>query len=163
SAALRFSDLTTLPLVRRIVDGAVIGVIVLSLWVRERPSTEASPACNVAAVVSFLPGQRTTAVERTMLINQTDDSVSGVRDRVSYAAVDGESLWSIARRLYGDGTQYLMLLRENQGTQMPTGAALVDPRTVENGSSLKVPLPAPNLWSSDGQVLYRVQPGDSLW
>jgi DNA-binding SARP family transcriptional activator/LysM repeat protein len=98
-----------------------------------------------------------------MLINQTEDSLSGVRDRISYSVVEGESLWSIARRLYGDGTQYVMLFRENQGTQMPTGAALFDPRTIESGSRLEVPLPAPNLWSSEEQVFYRVQPGDSLW
>lgn len=163
SVALHFSDLTTLPVVRRIVDGAVIGVIVLSLWVRERPSAEASSSSTVAAMVSYVPGKEGTATEGLRLLNQTEAPVGTANDRVSYSVVEGESLWSIARRLYGDGTKYVMLFRENQGSQMPTGSALMDPRTIESGSKLMVPLPAPNLWSSEAQVLYRVQPGDSLW
>ena len=163
SAALHFSDLTTLPVVRRIVDGAVIGVIVLSLWVRERPSTEASAASNVAALVSYLPGEQTIAPAGVTLFNRMGAPLSPATDRVSYSVVEGESLWSIARRLYGDGTQYVMLFRENQGSQMPTGVTFMDPRTIESGSRLMVPLPTPNLWSSEAQVLYRVQPGDSLW
>jgi DNA-binding SARP family transcriptional activator/LysM repeat protein len=117
----------------------------------------------VAALVSYLPGQQTIAAEGVTLLNQIEAPLSPARDRVFYSVVEGESLWSIARRLYGDGTQYVMLFRENHGSQMPTGAAFMDPRTIESGSRLMVPMPTPNLWSSEAHVLYRVQPGDSLW
>ncbi|MPZ49737.1 MAG: LysM peptidoglycan-binding domain-containing protein [Dehalococcoidia bacterium] len=161
SAVLRLSDLVTLPAVRRIVDGALIAVILLALWTRQRSVLEvsAAPAGPIAAL-----SREALLADTTSALSAGPSTVASANgDHASYSVAQGESLWGIAHRLYGDGTQYVVIFRTNEGRVMSTGEALTDPRLIRVGWSLDVPLPAPNLWASEEHLMYRVQPGDSLW
>ncbi|MPZ50272.1 MAG: LysM peptidoglycan-binding domain-containing protein [Dehalococcoidia bacterium] len=157
-AALRFTDVATLPAVRRVVDGAIIGIIVLGFWMRERTGAEAggmSFAQPVVASVSALHGAGPDQGVVQLVGAKQASSVSA-----SYGVREGESLWSIARRLYGDGSQYV-LLQENQLS--PTGESRDGRRQLSAGSVLSLALPTPNLWVEEDVLHYRVQAGDSLW
>lgn len=55
----------------------------------------------------------------------------------------GQSLWSIAQAVYGDGEDWQLLAGANLGRTMDDGLVFVDPNLIYPGWQLTVPSPAP--------------------
>jgi len=166
-AALGLSDIVTLPVVRRIVDGAVAGSLFLSVWLR--PSVAlgegTSSQMAVAAVQSApraVPVFGPTATPHPPAQEAMEEPQPPDR-LVSYTVVEGDNLWDISRRFYGDGTLYTLIFRANEGCVMATGEPFANPRLIRPGWVLDVPLPARSVQVADSRVTYTVQSGDSLW
>ena len=166
-ATLTLSDVVTLPAVRRIVDGAVAGSLLLSVWLRPSAMLAADTSSQMAvAAVASLPQAALVAGMTGAPTPPIKDAVEepASPDRVvSYTVVAGDSLWDIARRFYGDGTLYTLIFETNQGRVTTTGEPFTNPRLIRPGWVLDVPLPAHNVEAGDSHVTYRVQSGDSLW
>ena len=54
-ASLRLSDAVTIPVVRRVVDGAVAGTLVLAVWLRAGPTTEVAASAGSSVVAMAAP------------------------------------------------------------------------------------------------------------
>ncbi|MDI6872308.1 MAG: LysM peptidoglycan-binding domain-containing protein [Bacillota bacterium] len=164
-AALGLSDIVTLPIVCRIVDGAVAGSLLLSVWLRSSVASEAA-ASPVVATVSAVPQ---AAPVPGMTATSHPPATEPVEERsppdrvISYTVVEGDNLWDISRRFYGDGTLYNRIFQENEGRAMTTGEPFTDPRLIRPGWVLDVPLPGYNVWATGSGMMYTVRPGDSLW
>ncbi|GMU40129.1 MAG: hypothetical protein AMXMBFR23_09950 [Chloroflexota bacterium] len=155
-AALRVTNLITVPAVRRIVDGGVAGTLLLGTWL---PVPRAAVASAPVAVVAL---HAPPAAEAQ--VTAPDDRAVTVRAPfVVYTVAPGEDLWGIARRLYGDGSRYVDLFAANQGRVMADGERLTDPRIIRAGWTLNAPLPADSISLDAGTVTYRVARGDHLW
>lgn len=166
--ALSLSDAVTLPIVRRIVDTAVAGSLFLSVWLRPAPAmgTEASLQSSAVAMVGLPQADPTPQLAGPSVCDPAGGEVSSTETDacfLSYTVVEGDNLWDISRRFYGDGTLYVLIFRVNEGRVMTTGEPFTDPRLIRPGWVLDVPLPGYNVWTADGQVMYRVRPDDSLW
>ncbi|MEX2154432.1 MAG: BTAD domain-containing putative transcriptional regulator [Gemmatimonadaceae bacterium] len=155
-AALRVTNLITVPAVRRIVDGGVAGTLLLATWL---PVPRAAIASAPVAIVAL---HAPPAAEAH--VPAPDDRAATVRAPfVVYTVAPGDDLWGIARRLYGDGSRYVDLFAANRGRVMPDGERFDDPRVVRAGWTLNAPLPAANVSVDAGTVTYRVTRGDHLW
>jgi len=60
-------------------------------------------------------------------------------DAARYVVEPGDSLWSIADRLYGDGSDWQALARLNEGRVMDDGTRFVDPSLIRPGWQLLLP------------------------
>ncbi len=155
-AALRVTNLITVPAVRRIVDGGVAGTLLLATWL---PVPRAAIASAPVAIVA-LHGPPAAAAH----VPAPDDRAATVRmPFVVYTVAAGDDLWGIARRLYGDGSRYVDLFAANRGRVMLDGERFDDPRIIRAGWTLNAPLPADSMSVDAGVVTYRVARGDHLW
>ncbi len=155
-AALRVTNLITVPAVRRIVDGGIAGTLLLATWL---PVPRAAIASAPVAIVAL---HAPPAAEAQ--VTAPDARAVTVRvPFVVYTVAPGEDLWGIARRLYGDGARYVDLFRANQGRVMADGERFDDPRVTRPGWTLNAPLPADSISLDAGTVTYRVARGDHLW
>ncbi|MDO8613908.1 MAG: LysM peptidoglycan-binding domain-containing protein, partial [Dehalococcoidia bacterium] len=167
-AALRLSDIVTLPVVRRIMDGALAGTLFLAGLLRGGSESQVTASSEATAVaVAALP--RPNLMHSVAGPDPCEPANQDVGDAlssdcfVSYTVVPGDNLWDISRRFYGDGTQYMVIFRANEGRVMTTGEAFTDPRLIRPRWALAVPLPGYNVWDAGARVMYRVRPDDSLW
>jgi two-component SAPR family response regulator/nucleoid-associated protein YgaU len=163
--ALRFSDLITLPPVRRMVDGALAGVIIVAASLRASPSAaSAEPA--VAAIHSAEPQAYAWADIGQSGTSELSHVYFGVApttaELVPYTVTDGDSLWNIAERFYGDGSLYTRIFEANAGRTMTSGEIFSDPRLIRPGWVLEVPMPGQNVEPGRDNT-YQVREGDSLW
>ncbi|MDI6857198.1 MAG: LysM peptidoglycan-binding domain-containing protein [Dehalococcoidia bacterium] len=165
--ALAVSDLVTLPVVRRTVDGALAGVVFLAVWFRTSAALEAGASSGAVAAVSVAPQAALTQGVAAMApcppAAQATAEPPPPNCVVSYTVVEGDNLWDISRRFYGDGTQYVVIFRANEGRVMTTGEPFTNPRLIRPGWVLDVPLSGYNVWTAGEHVMYRVRPDDSLW
>jgi DNA-binding SARP family transcriptional activator len=165
--ALGLSDLVTLPVVRRTVDGALAGVVFLAVWLRTSAAMEAGASSGAVVAVSGAPQAALTqgapGMEPCPPAPEAEAEPPPPNCVVSYTVVEGDNLWDISRRFYGDGTQYVVIFRMNEGRVMTTGEPFTNPRLIRPGWVLDVPLPGHNVWTAGERVMYRVRPDDSLW
>ncbi|MDO8616119.1 MAG: LysM peptidoglycan-binding domain-containing protein [Dehalococcoidia bacterium] len=165
-AALRFSDLITLPPVRRMVDGSLAGVLIVSAWLRTDPSA-ASAEPVVATVNATEPRVYYAASigrpETLELSNGHFGAAAASAEVVSYTVADGDTLWNIANRFYGDGSLYTTIFEANAGRIMTSGETFSDPSLIRPGWVLEVPMPGQNACPEGEHTKYRVREGDSLW
>lgn len=167
--ALRLSNLVTVPLVRRAMDAAVAGVLLLAAWLPSagRLKVDGEADTVTAGIVATMSGQEhsTAAAETADELQPLTDAAQGNEPPrvVSYTVVRGDNLWDIARRFYGDGSLYPRIFEANCGRVMTTGESFTNPRLIRPDWVLEVPLPAHNLDASGERLTYRVQRGDSLW
>ncbi len=146
---LWLSELVTVPAIRRVVDGGVAGVLLLAggLSVPARLAA-AAPLPGPAVVAPHAPGA-VAGGEAAPLVERSAAS------HLAYTVVPGDSLWAIAQRFYGDGSRYVELVAANR-------SLIADPRLIEPGWTLAVPLPVPGIEVAEA-ARYRVVPGDDLW
>ncbi|MEX2230411.1 MAG: BTAD domain-containing putative transcriptional regulator [Dehalococcoidia bacterium] len=159
--AFWWSDLATIPLVRRAADSVLGAAIVFG---GARPPL---PSSLVGA------NEPRTAEVRPMAAGQIEDGGTRTgsplapdpapRRSLSYQVVAGDTLTEIARRFYGDASRYKGIADANRGRVMTGGGRFEDPASIEPGWTLEIPLPAGQLSVEDGALRYRVQRGDSLW
>ncbi|MHB1131012.1 MAG: LysM peptidoglycan-binding domain-containing protein [Chloroflexota bacterium] len=154
--ALRvLSDWLTLPLVRRLVDGAIVAIIVVNLAGRGVGSAAAAPlSTSASAVVAWVPGEAEGTAPRGAERGRSERGV------LEYTVRPGDTLWHIAERCYGSGHEFPRLVEANLGREMPDGARFSQAGVIRPGWVLAVPdaLPQDSQW----QPYYDVKPGDTL-
>ncbi|HEY3081074.1 MAG TPA: LysM peptidoglycan-binding domain-containing protein [Chloroflexota bacterium] len=155
-ALRRLSDRVTLPVVRRVVDGALVAVLVVHLVARTPAAAAAEPATPQAGVVVASP-RADVAPAPASPVPPSADSRS-----VAYMVQPGDSLWRIAERYYGTGEEYKRLLTANVGRTMPDGARFDRTGVIRPSWVLVVPLPGASLEQTNGVTHYVVEEGDTL-
>jgi len=165
-SAFRLSNFVTIPVVRRIVDGGLAGIVIAAIWLRGGSGSEASVVAsghNTILSVGVGPSLPDSAAELASTASVNRDTSTSGDTVISYTVVEGDNLWDISRRFYGDGTLYTEIFRANEGRIMKTGETFLNPRLIRPAWVLDVPLPAHNAWPGGNHLMYRVRPNDSLW
>ncbi|HEX2034569.1 MAG TPA: LysM peptidoglycan-binding domain-containing protein, partial [Chloroflexota bacterium] len=182
-ALRRLSDRLTLPVVRRVIDGAVVAGVVVSLAGRASPAAAAAIE-DVPASVTYqapppapphsgppepadpepaLPAVPSTPAQRIAGQPAPPDVDDQAPPQVAvYRVKAGDNLWHIAERYYGSGEAFPLLVEANAGRRMPDGRTFTRSGVIHPGWELHIPLPADILEEADGQTYYVVQPGDTL-
>lgn len=152
------TGLVTVPFVRRVVDGALVAIVVVNVAARapramaapESPSAVvrvvAHPADPFASPYSVSPDPAPPADART----------------ATYVVQPGDNLWAIAERFYGTGEEYRRLVEANDGRRMPDGRHFDRGGVIYPDWRLAIPLPSRAVEEVDDQTLYTVEEGDTL-
>lgn len=160
--ALTLTNLVTLPAVRRAVDGAVAGTLLVTSWLpatqRVAAATEVRPSAVVTTPLPYALPSGQPSEQRSV-----EPALEPTAQVIEYTVAPGDYLWDIARRIYGDGSRYIDIFELNRDRVMANGERFTDPRLIRAGWVLDIPLPAANLSVSDDTVTYRVRRGDHLW
>ncbi|WP_040668832.1 LysM peptidoglycan-binding domain-containing protein, partial [Nitrolancea hollandica] len=146
------SDRTTLPVVRRLVDGALVAVMVVNL---------AGASMSVAAAAP-LPPPTAMTISITQTAESSPDAASSEThpQATHYTVQPGDTLWTIAERFYGTGFAYPRLVDANAGREMSDGGRFTRAGVIQPGWTLEIPSPTDEVIA--GQDAYVVQPGDTL-
>lgn len=158
--ALRLSDAITLPPVRRLAQGVLGSALIISVWLRPSGVSAAGQPPMAAIAVAPPPGQVVQVGSPPVSV---DRSVEARAAAISYTVQDGDSLWTIAARFYGDGSRYTTIFDANSGRTMSTGEVFSNPSLIRPGWILDIPPDADSPAPVIGTSVYRVQDGDSLW
>lgn len=151
------SDRVTLPIVRRMVDGALITVLVVNVVSRTVPvAGAASPPAT--------PQRRVATTQRTMASGTSPhrEKQSQRPRSINYTVQPGDTLWGISERFYGTGYEYPRLVAANVGREMGDGERFTRTGVLQPGWVLRVPLPSQSVTQVDGRPYYVVEEGDSL-
>ncbi|HET7767564.1 MAG TPA: LysM peptidoglycan-binding domain-containing protein, partial [Chloroflexota bacterium] len=153
----RVSDRITSPLVRRIVDGAVVATVVVNVVGRAAPA---------AAAGSEMTGPVVTTAPLDLAARRASTSVPVDQVHVLYTVRDGDNLWRIAERHYGKGEEFARIVEANAGRQMSDGRTFTRSAVIQPGWVLRIPLPdrtADEIAATgEDQRVYVVRPGDTL-
>ncbi len=160
--ALTLTNLVTLPAVRRAVDGAVAGTLLVTSWLPATQRVAAATEVRSSAVVTMpLPYALPSGEPGDQ--RPAEPALQATAPMIEYTVAPGDYLWDIARRIYGDGSRYIDIFEFNRDRVMANGERFSDPRLIRTGWVLDLPLPAVNLTVADDTVSYRVRSGDHLW
>jgi hypothetical protein len=151
------SDRVTLPIVRRLVDGALVAAVVINLVGRSASSAAAAPAEPASAVALAVAA----GTDMPALVTSPAE-FDGSGRVVEYTVQPGDTLWAIAERFYGTGTEFPRLVAVNVGRDMPDGGRFTRAGVIRPGWPLAVPLPSRAVEVVDRQRYYIVEEGDSL-
>lgn len=150
------SDAVTLPVVRKIVDGAIVAIIVVNLAART-PRASAAPLdapATIAVVAS--PASHGPAVRaRTSRAEKAGDETV-------YTVQRGDTLWTIAQRFYGTGEEFPRLIEANAGRTMPDGRRFERTGVIQPGWQLRIPPASKTTRDVNGKKVYVVEKGDTL-
>ncbi|MBA4179613.1 MAG: hypothetical protein C0506_03400 [Anaerolinea sp.] len=140
-AGLRITAPLTLPFVRRVVDGALAGVIVInaSLHAPLSPAAVTADVTAVAAPVWISPAHASSDVPDHSPATPQQPQLSTPAVPASYTVVPGDSLWHISERFLGDGFRWTDLWALNQQRQMADGRPFVNPNLIYPGWTLELP------------------------
>jgi len=156
-----FSDRITLPLVRRVVDRALVAGMVVSLAGRASP-VAADTLPPIAPMAAAHTAQAAQLGMRAVVPEQrTHGGAAGLRSTVHVVA-PGENLWLLAERYYGAGTETGRIAAANAGQPMAGGATFTRPDVIHAGWALEIPALDVDVEEVDGARVYTVQPGDTL-
>ncbi|MCL5107380.1 MAG: LysM peptidoglycan-binding domain-containing protein [Chloroflexi bacterium] len=159
--ALRvISDSVTLPLVRRLVDGAVVAILVINVTSRGAPSAAAA-ALTASAPVTVVETHRTLGVSLSAP-GGAHELAEPRPQTATYTVRPGDSLWAIAERFYGSGHEYPRLVAANVGREMPGGRQFSQAGVILPGWVLAIPRPNESVAEGGLHREYTVQPGDTL-
>ncbi|MCC6177465.1 MAG: LysM peptidoglycan-binding domain-containing protein [Chloroflexi bacterium] len=153
--ALRLiSDRVTLPVVRRLVDGAVVTVLVVNLMARAAPAS--------AAPISYSTVMLTRSDGGAPELSPNEPSRESSRRTIRYTVQPGDTLWTISERFYGTGFEYGRLVHANSGRPMVDGSRFTRTGVIQQGWTIDVPLPSRAIEDVDGRTYYVVDDEDTL-
>ncbi len=151
------SDRVTLPIVRRLVDGALVAIVVVNLVGRSTPSAAAAVLTS-AATVSVVAAQEGAPPRQAFDQSQPDRE----QRVVEYTVQAGDTLWGIAERFYGTGHEYPRIVADNVGRQMPDGRRFTQAGVIYPGWVLLVHPTSQGTEDAGGQAYYTVEERDTL-
>lgn len=136
---LRVTAPLTLPIVRRVVDGALAGTILVSATFHTPSAALASSAAISASAEA--PLGRTTSFDGpgTNRLTETTPETSAETVPATYSVLRGDHLWGIAERFLGDGFRWVDIWKLNQQRTMTDGRTFVDPNLIHPGWELELP------------------------
>ncbi|MBE0608913.1 MAG: LysM peptidoglycan-binding domain-containing protein [Dehalococcoidia bacterium] len=136
---LRVTAPLTLPLVRRVVDGALAGTILVSATFHT-PSAAFAAAAPITRSVEA-PFQRHLAsfAEPATVPSTAAPALAVETVRATYTVTRGDHLWGIAERFLGDGFRWVEIWKLNQQRTMTDGRTFVDPNLIYAGWQLELP------------------------
>jgi nucleoid-associated protein YgaU len=166
----------TVPFIRRIVDASLGGLLLARVALQPMAADAAVPWRAETAIVpssgfhgAALRGAGDAKKEatytgeiRSFQASDTQPSAQTVPHEVLYHVQRGDSLWTIAQRLYGDGEKESLLFDANVGLVQPDGRALTRHGVIYPDWVLRVPEPIRGVDTDAGEWWYTVQPGDTL-
>jgi DNA-binding SARP family transcriptional activator/LysM repeat protein len=148
-ALRQVADRLSMPLVRRgVVAAFAVQVLSRSVSIASAQTLPAEAPVVLAAARPETQPQRTDAAET--------DSIG------TYLVRPGDTLWSIAERAYGSGTEYRRLVDANVGRAMPNGQVFSAQGVIQPGWRLLAPDATWDVEEEDGVRWYTVQRGDTL-
>jgi len=150
------SDRVTLPIVRKVADGAVVAFIVVNLAARA-PRASAAPLNPPSAIVAVVSPTNPHAPASAPPTRSKVDS-----RETEYTVQPGDTLWTISERFYGTGEEFPRLVDANAGRRMSDGRTFTRQGVIQPGWRLRIPLPSTALAKVDGKTVYVVEPGDTL-
>ncbi len=150
------ADHVTAPIVRRVVQGAVVATVVVNLVGRSGTAAHAAPVDPTPIVLH----QRAPTDAAPAVVEQEAQHNPRV---VEYTVQPGDSLWAIAERFYGDGDAYPRVVAANVGRPMPNNARFTPAGVIHPGWVLVIPLPDEAPAEQRQQTTYVVVKGDTLW
>ncbi len=157
-AGLRaISDRVTPAIVRRLVDGALVAIIVVNLVGRSTPTAAAAVLTSVATAT--VVASHGSAPPQPASDDGRQDQSQQV---VEYTVQAGDTLWGIAERFYGTGHEYPRLVADNVGRLMPDGRRFTQAGVIQPGWVLLIHPANRVVEESSGESFYTVQQGDTL-
>jgi DNA-binding SARP family transcriptional activator len=137
---LRVTAPLTLPLVRRVVDGALAGTILVSATFHTPSAAFASSAAITTSVVEAPLQRHMTAFVGPATTPSTAAPAMAVETvPAAYTVTRGDHLWGIAERFLGDGFRWVEIWKLNQQHTMTDGRTFVDPNLIYPGWQLELP------------------------
>ncbi len=136
---LRITAPLTLPLVRRVVDGALAGTILFSATFHTPSAAFASSAGVTATVEAPLQGHLASSDGAVTIPATAEPALSTDTVPATYTVVRGDHLWGIAERFLGDGFRWVEIWKLNQHRTMADGRTFVDPNLIYAGWQLELP------------------------
>ena len=137
-SGLRITAPVTLPIVRRVVDGALAGTILFSATFHTPSAAFASPAAVIASAEAPLPSEL-ASFAGPATSPTTAPALSAETVPATYTVMRGDHLWGIAERFLGDGFRWVDIWKLNQQRTMTDGRAFVDPNLIYPGWQLELP------------------------
>lgn len=147
------SDRVTLPIVRHLVDGALVAAFVINLAGRPAHGAAAPITGSGTTAASIL--DRGTLEGHTVAANVEEDD-----GEVIYTVQPGDTLWAIAERFFGSGFEYPRIVEANAGRVMADGRRFTSAGVIHPGWELIIPVLPPS--STGGEHTYVVKTGDTL-
>ena len=138
TSGLRITAPLTLPIVRRVVDGALAGTILFSATFHTPSAAFASPAAVTASVEAPLPSEL-ASFAGPATVPPTAPALSAETVPATYTVMRGDHLWGIAERFLGDGFRWVEIWKLNQQRTMTDGRTFVDPNLIYAGWRLELP------------------------
>jgi len=139
-----------MPLARRALPVLTAGIIVARLAASPTPSAAAAPAPLVLAltVADQSPG------------GYVEGRAEGAPGPTEHTVIEGDTLWALAERHYGDGALFPVLHEANLDRLMPDGTRYEG--RLRPGQLLLVPPTTPAAVSAAETFVYTVEGGDTL-
>ena len=129
----------------------------------------ASPILTTGTAQAATPGtqaytatqhaQHTAAPQQSTTTSQVQSPATQQAKTDTYVVQPGDSLYSIAEHLLGDGARYKEIANLNYGVQQPDGSALTELHWIQPGWKLQVPTNKATAVAPSHVV---VEPGDTL-
>lgn len=136
---LRVTAPLTLPIVRRVVDGALAGTILVSATFHT-PSAAFAAAAPITTSVEAPLQRHLASFAEPATIPLTAAPVLAVETvPATYTVTRGDHLWGIAERFLGDGFRWVEIWKLNQQRTMSDGRTFVDPNLIYAGWRLELP------------------------
>ncbi len=138
-SALRITAPLTLPLVRRVVDGALAGTILVSATFHTPSAAFASAAPITRSVEAPLQTHLASFAEPATVPSTAAPALAVETVPATYTVTRGDHLWGIAERFLGDGFRWVEIWKLNQQRTMTDGRTFVDPNLIYAGWQLELP------------------------
>ncbi len=129
----------TLPFVRRVVDGALAGTILLSATFHTPSAAFASPAAITASVEAPLEGYLASFDGPAAPSTDIAPALSAETVPATYTVMRGDHLWGIAERFLGDGFRWVEIWKLNEQRTMTDGRVFFDPNLIYPGWQVELP------------------------
>ncbi|MBE0611103.1 MAG: LysM peptidoglycan-binding domain-containing protein [Dehalococcoidia bacterium] len=136
---LRVTAPLTLPLVRRVVDGALAGTILVSATFHTPSAAFASAAPITRSVEAPLQSRLASFAEPATVPSTAAPALAVETVPATYTVTRGDHLWGIAERVLGDGFRWVEIWKLNQQRTMTDGRTFVDPNLIYAGWQLELP------------------------